>query len=183
MMSPPHFGIHSKPFRPRFMAAQDLFHHAALIYARKKFTKTRSAADYFLLLLRHVGHEQHQTDAETAPNVYMYKNKTHDDGRTSKTGTCISRKKTSKDEVQIFSTQMRFLRVAVCLRALPSLFFSSAAELLPQVFLTHGRIADFYLLAHSSISFEPQTAHLAHNRAEKEMDAKKTCKYAWDCQF
>jgi hypothetical protein len=26
-------------------------------------------------------------------NVYMYKNKTHDDGRTSKTGTCRYRKK------------------------------------------------------------------------------------------
>jgi hypothetical protein len=48
---------------PFYGSAQDLFHHAALICACKKFTKTRSAADYFLLLLRHVGHE-HQTDAE-----------------------------------------------------------------------------------------------------------------------
>ena len=61
--------------------------------------------------------------------------------------------------------------------AFRSLFLFSrreAAELLPQVFLTHGRKADFYLLAHGSISFEPLTAHLAHNRPQKDhVDAKR----------
>jgi len=95
------------------MAAQDLFHHAALIYARKKFTKTRSTADYFLLLLRHVGHARERASNRRRMFTCI-KIKHTTTGGHQKLAHADIVKKTGKDEVQIFSTQMRFLRVAVC---------------------------------------------------------------------
>jgi hypothetical protein len=126
MMSPPHFGIHSKPFRPRFMAAQDLFHHAALIYARKKFTKTRSAGRLFSFTASPCGPRAAASNRRRMFTCIKIKHTTT--GGHQKLAHADIVKKTSKDEVQIFSTQMRFLRVAVYAFALSS--FSLVARLL-----------------------------------------------------
>jgi hypothetical protein len=75
MMSPPHFGIHSKPFQPRFYGRKGFISSCTSHICTQKVHKALGCSLTIFFYSFAMWARHHQKDE--APNVYMYKNKTH----------------------------------------------------------------------------------------------------------